>query len=230
MMIKASIAFEGLLWASSVILRCATHIPSEKNIEPIFLSTNYRSTQTIVNLVNDYAQLDAGYQAVRVAQKPRLRYGPGVGQGVPVLGMFRDDQETLACDLADFVQQVFRGTGFRLPDGTVIRTNQEDGNLGDCALLCSSPRELNSRGKLRLPLLLRQDLSALDIEVFTPQGQDLTSISIVAQFGNLLLECLDPGGVIADQTSGLSRSIQATFQIWRNQALGFAESDEATSQ
>jgi DNA helicase-2/ATP-dependent DNA helicase PcrA len=196
-------------------------------LEPIFLRTNYRSTHTIVDFVNDYAQLDAGYQAVRVAEKPRLLYGPKAEEGVPVLGMFRDDMETLSHDLSTFIHQVFRGDGYRLPDGDIIRSDPDGGDLGDCALLCSSPREFSSSGNPRLPLLLRQDLRPIGIEVFNPRGQDLTGIPVVARFGGLLLECLDPGGVIQDQTSGLTRSMQNTFDSWRARAVGYAESEDA---
>ncbi|MCP4542413.1 MAG: ATP-dependent helicase [Chloroflexi bacterium] len=199
----------------------------EREIEPIFLNINYRSTHAIVDFVNDYARLDDGYQAVRVAEKPKLLYGPSAETGVPILGMFRDNVETLSRDLSDFIHQVFRGEGYTLPNGAIVQSNPAGGDLGDCSLLCSSPREFNSSGKPRLPLLLRQDLEHEGIEVFNPRGQDLTGIPIVARFGGFLLECLDPGGVIEDQTSGVSTSIQNMFHAWRDQAIGFAESEDA---
>lgn len=195
--------------------------------DPVFLRTNYRSSRAIVDFVNDYAVLDGGYQAVRVAQKPRLDYGPSAVQGVPILGMFRDDDEILAHDLADLIAQVFRGTGYSLSSGDSIERNPEGGDLGDCALLCSSPAEFSASDRPRLPLLLRRELLDRDIEVFNPRGQDLAGIPLVARFGGLLLECLDPGGVVQDETSGLTRDIVATFQRWRDEAIGFAESDEA---
>jgi DNA helicase-2/ATP-dependent DNA helicase PcrA len=198
-----------------------------QDVEPIFLRTNYRSTETIVGFVNDYAQLDADYQSARVAEKPILLPRPASEEGLPVLGMFRDDLETLADDLAEFIDQVFRGDGYTVGDYGIIQSNPDRGNLGDCALLCSSPRELKSSGDLRLPLLLRRSLIPRDIEVFNPRGEDLTRIPVVARFGGFLLECLDPGAVLQEQTSGLSRSMQNAFDGWRDRAIGYAESDDA---
>ncbi|MBD2463941.1 DEAD/DEAH box helicase [Oscillatoria sp. FACHB-1407] len=195
----------------------------------IFLRTNYRSTQTIIQFVNDYATLDPGYQAVRVQNKPTLLHGPSAEVGVPILGMFRQDMDTLANDLASFVHRIFRGTGYTLPDGTRIECNANGGDLGDCALLCSSPAEYNTSGNPRLPLLLREQLlgKTPTIEVFNPRGQDLTEIEVVAQFGGLLLECLDPGGIVEANTSGLNDSITNTFIAWRDAAINLVSSATA---
>ncbi|MGA7938000.1 MAG: hypothetical protein WCA35_30910, partial [Kovacikia sp.] len=131
--------------------------------------------------------------------------------------------------LADFVHRIFRGTGYTLPDGTKIECNSNGGALGDCALLCSSPAEYNTSNNPRLPLLLRRQLlgNTLPIEVFNPRGQDLTEIEVVAQFGGLLLECLDPGGSIEANTSGLNDSISSTFTDWRDAAVNFVGSASA---
>lgn len=192
----------------------------------VFLRTNYRSTQTIIQFVNNYATLDPGYQAVRVQNKPTLLHGPTADVGIPVLGMFRQDMDTLASDLADFIHRIFRGAGYTLPNGTKIECNSHGGDLGDCALLCSSPAEYNTSNNPRLPLLLRRQLlsNTPPIEVFNPRGQDLTEIEVVAQFGGLLLECLDPGGSIEANTSGLNDSITSTFTDWRDAAVNFVSS------
>jgi DNA helicase-2/ATP-dependent DNA helicase PcrA len=191
---------------------------------PVFLRTNYRSTQRIVNLVNGYAQLDGVYQQVRVQDKPTIEYAPGATLGVPVLGMFRDDVATLAADLASLIQEVFRGNGYAVP-GRLIQRQPNGGDLGDCALLASSPAEYNASGKERLPLFLRGALRRGGIAVFNPRGQDLTAIEVMARFGGLLLECLDPGGVIESQTNGLSNSTLTTFRTWRNMAIDYASSN-----
>jgi len=192
----------------------------------IFLRINYRSTQTIIQFVNNYATLDPDYQAVRVKSKPILLHGPNADVGIPVLGLFRQDMHTLANDLADFIHRIFRGTGYTLPDGTRIECASNGGDLGDCALLCSSPAEYNTGGNSRLPMLLRQQLldKTPPVEVFNPRGQDLTEIEAVAQFGGLLLECLDPGGMVEANTSGLNDSITNTFTEWRNAAVNFVSS------
>jgi DNA helicase-2/ATP-dependent DNA helicase PcrA len=193
----------------------------------VFLKTNYRSTKNVVKFVNGYATLDASYQAVRVKDKPPLTEGPKAERGTPVVGMFRADVATLANDLAGLIHAVFRGKGYRLPDGTLLQSAENGGDVGDCALLCSSPQEYSFGGDARLPLLLRQELARKRIEIFNPRGQDLTGIEVVARFGGLLLECLDPGGVLEAQLRTMPQAISATFQTWRQTAVNFLESAEA---
>lgn len=195
--------------------------------DTVFLKTNYRSTRNVIGFVNDYAGLDAAYGDVRVAAKPPLGHGPTADRGVPILAMFRDDAQTLASDLADFVEDVFRGSGYTLPDGTTIECGPDGGDVGDCALLCRTPREYNSSHRERLPLFLREELKERDIEIFNPRGQDLTDLELIRRFGGLLLECLDPGGEVEDQITSLDQGTRATFRIWRNEAIDFAESSSA---
>jgi DNA helicase II / ATP-dependent DNA helicase PcrA len=192
----------------------------------VFLKTNYRSTKTVVGLVNSYATLDAPYQSVRVKDKPPLAESPRAEKGTPVLGMFRADVMTLARDLADFIHKVFRGKGYRLSDGSLVRAAESGGDVGDCALLCSSPAEYSFGNDPRLPLWLRQVLHRKEIETFNPRGQDLTGIRIIERFGGLLLECLDPGGVVEGQIRNLPRDISATMRSWRQAALDFVDSAE----
>jgi DNA helicase II / ATP-dependent DNA helicase PcrA len=200
----------------------------QKTPTTVFLTNNYRSTKSIVSFVNGYATLDAGYQAVRVASKPALAHGPTAPMGLPVLGMFRDTVEELAEDLARLVHAVFRGPGYAVPGGTVVAA-PSGGDVGDCALLCSSPAEFSASNKPRLPLLLRQELSALapPIQVFNPRGEDAATVDVVERFGGLLLECLDPGGVISGQTSGVSPDAQTVFARWRSQAIAFVQGASA---
>lgn len=188
--------------------------------QTVYLANNYRSTDPIIHLVNDYATLDPGYQAVRVAKKPPLN-GPKKIKGLPILGMFRPTIQDLSVDLSDFIHQVFQGTGYKVPGHGKVERAPAGGDLGDCALLCSSPAEYSATGKERMPHLLRQFLRARTpaIEVFNPRGEDLTEIPDIAQFGGLLLECIDPAGVIQNQTSGLSQEAQAVFTSWRGVAL-----------
>lgn len=194
---------------------------------PVFLKTNYRSTKTVIKFVNDYATLDASYQSVRVDKKPSLVVPPSGEQGVPILGMFRADVATLATALASLIHKTFRSKGYKLPDGTMLQKAEDGGDIGDCALLCSSPAEYNFGGDPRLPLLLRQELSRKHIETFNPRGQDLTGIQLIERFGGLLLECLDPGGTLEGQFRNIPQGIVATMQSWRQAAINFAESAEA---
>jgi DNA helicase-2/ATP-dependent DNA helicase PcrA len=207
----------------------------KKPVQPLFLTFNYRSSKAIIQFVNGYAQMDAGYQAVRVARKPLLQVGPKTKQGVPILGMFRDTAEDLAADLATFIHDAFRGSGASAK-GHAIKKDAAGGDVGDCALLCSSPAEYaaafgDKAPRERLPLLLRNALASKRpaIQLFNPRGEDLTNITLVQKFGGLLLECIDPGAAIqeAAATSGLSTDAKATMNAWRDVAIDFANSASA---
>ena len=190
----------------------------------VFLSNNYRSTRNIISFVNGYATLDKKYQDVRVDEKPPLAHGPKAPDGLPVLGMFRETSTRSPETWRGLIHSAFRGKGFSVPGGKILRT-MPGGDVGDCALLCSSPAEYSAGGKPRLPLLLRQELAAKSpaIPVFNPRGEDVSTIDVVERFGGLLLECLDPGGVLSGQTSGISRDAQAVFTRWRQRAIDFAQ-------
>lgn len=197
--------------------------------DTVYLTTNYRSTRRIVDFVNRFAELDPVFQGVRVDGKPRLVPGPRAAEGRPVLGMFRDSLPELAQDLATLIRAVFRGGGYLAAGTERILGNPEGGDVGDAALLCSSPAELKADGGPRLPKLLRDELAAGDpaIQVFNPRGQDLTTVAIIEVFGGLLAECLDPGGVVQAADAFLSNSARTTLDRWRDRALQFVEGAEA---
>jgi DNA helicase-2/ATP-dependent DNA helicase PcrA len=206
--------------------RCKANLG--KKPHKVFLKKNYRSTRNVIDFVNDYAKLDTAYQAARVRSKPALEAKPNAEDGVAILGMFRPDVETLGGDLASFINKVFRGKGYKLPDGELIRAAADGGDIGDCALLCSSPQDYDfGKKNLRLPLVLRNELERYDIEVFNPRGQDLTEITIIEIFGGLLLECLDPGGVIQATFTNITQDTSATLTRWRAAAVDFVDSESA---
>jgi DNA helicase II / ATP-dependent DNA helicase PcrA len=196
--------------------------------QTVFLTNNYRSTDEIRNITNAYATLDTDYQTVRVSGKPPLSR-PAPNPGLPVLGMFRPTIDDLSHDLAHFVHDVFRGPGSTIAGHRTIAKEPSDGNVGDCAILCSSPGELAASGRPRLPLLLRQELEALtpSIRVFNPRGENFSGLELVSRFGGLLLECLDAGGVIETTTSGISQDTFTEFQRWRTEAIDFAQGSSA---
>lgn len=180
--------------------------------KPVYLQTNYRSTQQIVWFVDKYARLDPGYQQVRASNKPPLTPRANAPEGPPVMAMFRDTAEELAQSLAGMLRQVFRGDGFKLDSGETIHCQHREGDIGDAALLCGSPRE--HRGNTpALPGLLRQALLP-DIKVFNPRGQELQDIPAVAALGGGLLSCLDPDGRI-EAGIFLPPQTRSTFQTWR---------------
>ena len=197
----------------------------------VFLNENYRSSTTIIDFVNAYANLDSSYQTVRVKGKPALMNPKKRESELPILGMFRETLSELATDLAQFIHDITRGKG-RKVNGHLIQVDAKTGgDVGDCALLCSSPQEWNSSGdKERLPLLLKTALADLPskIEVFNPRGQDFSAIPIVRRLGGLLLMCLDPNGVAEDKaTKGLGQEVIAVFQEWATETTNWLKPGKA---
>ena len=197
------------------------HQVFEKDPDKEFLANNYRSTKSIISFVNAYARLDAGYQSVRIKGKPKLAYPAFAEDGMPVLGMFRKSVGELANDLGDLIYDVFRGTGYAVPGHGRIHCDGEGGDVGDCALLCSSPAEYSGAGKERLPLLLRQALGVKPkvIEVFNPRGEDIANIPIVQNFGGFLLKAIDPDFVVLDAgVSGIPGNVADKMRDWVDSA------------
>lgn len=197
----------------------------------IYLSKNYRSTRTIVNFLNRYASIDPRYSAARVTAKPPITSSrPGHFVNYPILGLFRDNVNDLARDLANFIHKIIYGGGFRITyKGNVylIQINPQGGSPGDIALLCSSPRELNSNGDPRLPLLLREKLNNLSppIKIFNPRGQHLERIPVIEKLCGLLLECIDPQSRIQNSMTTLPGQTSTMFNNWRRQASNFIKSN-----
>jgi DNA helicase-2/ATP-dependent DNA helicase PcrA len=194
----------------------------------VFLTNNYRSTQRIVDFCNGFVQLDSRYQAVRVSGKPQIVYARNVQRNPQIIGLFRDDIQTLARDLAQFIHQVFYGGGYNVPGVGIIQRNPQ-GSVGDCALLCHSPDEIREYfdqqtgtvlRRERLPLLLRRELSNMQphVLIFNPRGQDLASVPDVERLCGLILECIDPQATIQRTINNLPQEAIATFNRWRQRA------------
>ena len=200
----------------------------------IFLNENYRSTKTIMDFVNDYATLDKGYQSVRVVGKPGLKNPKTGNVGLPILGMFRETKQELAADLAAFIHAVTRGKGYKLPGGQVVKVDATNGgDLGDIALLCSSPQEYNAADDPRLPKVLKDELAALTpkIPVFNPRGQDFTGLPQVRRLGGLLLCCLDRNADAEEVVAkGLGQKIRDEFTEWAQETEMWLKSGKAPKE
>lgn len=204
---------------------------------PIFLNTNYRSTTPVIDLVNAFVGRDPHYQSVRVAAKPPIA-APGSKPGLPILGIFRDSTPELSEAVAEFLAQV-NGKGYRLPDGNVLKLGKT-GHLGDCCLLASSPQEYkkavpnprnpNPSPEPRFPGLLREELLAHNLHIFNPRGWPLNELILVQQLGGLLLEALDPRGMI-QATDPVQKRVgndaKRVFPVWRDEGRLLARSNPA---
>lgn len=205
--------------------------PASITARTIYLSNNYRSTDTVVSWFSDYINLDPEYSVIRVSGKPSLSVArPEPFVDCPVLGLFRPDVDTLARDLAVFIDEVFNRGGYaflRNGESITIIKNPDRGAIGDCALLLFSPKEFKENGDPRLPALLRQELGRLTppIEVFNPRGQELNRISVVQRLCGLMLECIDPSSRIQNSIPNLPPSVPRILDIWRNAANDFIATD-----
>jgi DNA helicase-2/ATP-dependent DNA helicase PcrA len=200
------------------------------NPQTINLSRNYRSTSNIVDFCNNFITLDQHYQNARVQNKPHII--PARSQpydNYPILGMFRDTVEELAHDLARFIHSVIYGGGVQIQDSHGqynIQIDPNRGGPGDIAVLCSSPREFDSRGRQRLPRLLRDELSQLSppIQVFNPRGQNLELTPEVQQLCGLILECIDPNENVQNMLN-LPRNVVSIFNEWRDVARSYIDTN-----
>lgn len=75
-------------------------------VEEINLKTNYRSTENIIEHCNRFAELDSEYQNARVENKPKIIAPDFEKEKMPILGMFRNNPEMLAHDLAKLISDL----------------------------------------------------------------------------------------------------------------------------
>ena len=169
---------------------------------PLYLVENYRSTPEIVGFYNRFVRNDPGFGPARIAPpKPEITTS-NPSLGLPVMGMFRASPDDLADSLADFLHDVFNGTGFSDPAGrlpTPLRRALAGGALGDAVFLGSSVSEVATAfggqpPKTRFTGLLRASLAARSMPMFNPRGQALRDIPAVQQLLGLALLAIDPPG------------------------------------
>ncbi|MDI6449102.1 UvrD-helicase domain-containing protein [Anaerobaca lacustris] len=220
--------------------RLSTAVPQIPRVKTEHLVDNYRSTPEIVTFFNDYITYDPAFLQARV-QPPKPRIMAQVRSNhLPILGLFRQDAQTLAADLATFLYDVFRANGRTLAtmaQPVQIVRNPHEGDIGDAVLLAHTVSEFGSRfgdnpPRERLPLLLRRELSARGISVFNPRGRALRDIPEVQVLLGLLLLCIDPPKEAApegaQQTSArLRRDARHYLSVWRHSALDFISTDPA---
>lgn len=195
--------------------------------EKIFLSPNYRSTKNIVDFCNEFIMLDEEFQKARVQDKPPIvdeRSHPY--ENFPILGMFRDDKETLASDLADFIYKIVNGNGVKIDHEFEILIHPKGGSA-DISMLSFSTQELNYKDEPRLPLLLRNKLAEYPnpISVFNPRGQNLNKIEEVQILCGLLLECIDPNSEVQESITNLPDYTKDILVHWRKKGRNYVQND-----
>lgn len=209
--------------------RLALAIPST-TAQRLDLVGNYRSTPEIVAHFNTFITNDQDFSGARVQPAKPAIQAMLPTNGTRVLGMFRADVDTLAADLAMFLNDVFRGPGRLVPGITgnvTITRSPNGGDFGDAVLLAHSVNEFTSsfRGqppRERLSRVLRRELGNLNIGIFNPRGQALRDIADVQQLVGAMLECLDPGGTVQSsmRLRGIAQQYLAAFRDAYTQYAG----------
>ena len=217
--------------------RCAN--ATARQTKRVDMVRNFRSTPEIVEFYNRHVKTDPKFASARInpPKPPVVSVRPS---GIPVMGMFRPDKESLANDLADFLNTLIERRRFSIGDtGQEIRL-PDDGALGDAAFLSHSVNEtIYDRSKRevqrRFPSLFREKLESRGLRVFNPRGQDLRTIPEVQKLLGLLLLAIkyDKMPVLGENvsygtsTDGIALSAEARFFFgeWLAEAKRFEASN-----
>jgi len=197
----------------------------------ITLRQNFRSTDEIVNFINGFIQLDSDFQDIRVPEKPQIIRSRDTTHtdyyNYPVVGMFRDNINTLSRDLASLIDSLYNGNPIPIQgnnsENHTIQLNHL-GSAADISILCMSPKERKEIGNApRLPFLLRSEINRLnpELKVFNPTGRKLSEILEIEQLCGLILECIDPNSTIQTSIRNFPGPARMTFDRWRAAARNF---------
>lgn len=174
------------------------------DVEEINLKTNYRSTKSIIDLCNEYAEIDDKYQSARVREKPKIVHPENKDEkrekliadngiesdksleeekSIPVLGMFRKNQQQLAMDLSRLIQDLVKGKEVKY---TVKRIMTRDGiknlsNPQNMKIIGSKNPQIEKRlrqsknNSKRIKLKLDEESGSInDIAFLTYSPQEMT--------------------------------------------------------
>lgn len=167
------------------------------------MTRNFRSRPEIVHFYNGYIKNDPGFSPARINPPKPSVVATRESADIPVLGMFRANEESLAADLTTFLNKLVNERSVPVGEtGQEIRMSQ-DGGLGDMVFLAHSIEEeryefYKDRSKVRFPGILRNQMKANGIQVFNPRGQALRNIPDVRSLLGLVLLTVDPDDTIID--------------------------------
>ena len=97
-------------------------------IKEVNLSDNYRSTESIIELCNHFVKIDDNYQEARVNEKPLIIASRGESHSIPVIGMFRQNQEILSKDLTMLIKKLTSGNEVKLKVKKTLSKNKHFNN------------------------------------------------------------------------------------------------------
>ena len=157
----------------------------------IFLKKNYRSTVNIINFVNEFIHLDKKYESSRSINKPLIEPDSNSPNGLPVMGMFRNNIEELTTDLSNLIYDLKIGKDTSRRVGSKIYDLKQKDNPS-IAILTNSPKKISAYNRHRLPFYVRESITGRseDIAVFNPRGQNIEATDIVSLICGLILVLL----------------------------------------
>ncbi|MBQ6220586.1 MAG: UvrD-helicase domain-containing protein [Methanosphaera sp.] len=186
----------------------------------IYLQKNYRSSKNIIDFANEFIHLDDKYQEFRTINKPYITSSGDSSEGLPVMGMFRNNIEELSTDLSNLIYDLKVGNGFsvtRHGKEYIISAKKDNPSI---AVLTNSPKEISAYNKKRLPYYIRETLSYKeeDIVVFNPRGQSIETTEIASLICGLILISIDPDRQAEQQLDNLPPHTKNTLKNWRKYA------------
>lgn len=173
------------------------------------LKTNYRSTENIIDLCNDFVELDDEYQSARVKEKPKIEvssFNDDDSNQVPILGMFRNNEQLLATDLARFIDELNRNGIVKRKIKRVLtkEDNQKFNSDNKTTLINYRDKGFDlAEGEDEIVIELGEDGSAEDIAFLTYSPKELTgrgnrtfTFALKKQLGRLRhpIEVFNPRG------------------------------------
>ena len=202
-----------------------------QNTTRVDMVRNFRSQPEIIDFFNRHISSDPDFQTARINPPKPLVAPVNPSVNVPVLGMFRPDEITLANDLSGFLQSLAGRNRISVGNNQEIHLAQNGGAIGDVVFLSHSVGEAtyNRYGQTedpRFPGLLRTRLEGLGLKVFNPRGHSLRTIPDVQRLLGLVLLSIDPDADLIDRVRP-TREAGNFLHQWRNIARMFVNQDPA---
>lgn len=210
----------------------ATRIKKALSIVPkeVFLQQNYRATSNIIDFTNDYITLDDAYVKSRSKNKPQTTKTKVTPDGLPVMGLFRNNIEELSTDLSELMYKLKINEDIEITRNNKtlnIKTDKENPSI---ALLTNSPKEISAYNKKRLPYYIRESIQYKDEDmlVFNPRGQNIESTEIVSLICGLILVSIDEKAKFQNTLENIPPLTEKTLKLWRKKAELYIEEENIT--
>ena len=186
---------------------------------------NFRSQPEIINFFNNHITGDADFRPARIRPAKPLVKPSKRSECIPVLGMFRPDEETLAADLAEFLLDLADKKHIAVGNFGQDINLAGEGALGDVVFLAHSVQEkrynyFGGTQQTLFPGKLREAMRMRRLEVFNPRGRALRSIRDVQTLLGLVLLSIDPASTSIENVTPTNEA-KYYLKRWRKVAEEF---------